>query len=407
MATNAGVLVHPKPVSAALSSRDQPWLRSCKRRTPAKFDSVADVIPILYASILEDAPWRSFLRALTELAGCDNAAIVLRLSRSGSSPLIVWGERPSVRTGNPRDIIMEHARLGEMDPLRNSLVKPGDIRTLSEILSCRELRSNEFYTNVMRHFGIEYEIGMYISAPGGWECNIGLVNGAENCDFGAFERGMLVELLPHLETALKAFARMQRSEVEKQVLYDTLDRLSIATFVLDAQGHILSMNGFAHALADEREIIHVVDRKIVLNRLDKRQAFQAMLNEALSCSDDRYSGALRLEDAESRATSLLIKSVSPRFPRAGSTPSAIVYATGQNETHAPEDIIGEIFGLSHSESLLAAQLAQGFSLVEAAGRLGLTENTVRSYAKSIFSKTGVTRQAELVRLILKSVAVLV
>lgn len=44
--------------------------------------------------------------------------------------------------------------------------------------------------------------------------------------------------------------------------------------------------------------------------------------------------------------------------------------------------------------------------MEAAQTLGLAENTVRSYLKSIFGKTGVNRQAELVRLILQSVAVL-
>ena len=48
----------------------------------------------------------------------------------------------------------------------------------------------------------------------------------------------------------------------------------------------------------------------------------------------------------------------------------------------------------------------GLSLAEAAEKLELTENTVRSYCKTILSKTGVSRQADLVRLILRSVAVL-
>ena len=48
----------------------------------------------------------------------------------------------------------------------------------------------------------------------------------------------------------------------------------------------------------------------------------------------------------------------------------------------------------------------GFSLADAADRLGLTENTVRTYCKTIMSKVGVGRQADLVALILRSVAVL-
>ena len=55
---------------------------------------------------------------------------------------------------------------------------------------------------------------------------------------------------------------------------------------------------------------------------------------------------------------------------------------------------------------LAALLASGLSLSEAAEKLEFTENTVRSYCKTILSKTGVGRQADLVRLVLRSVAVL-
>jgi len=42
----------------------------------------------------------------------------------------------------------------------------------------------------------------------------------------------------------------------------------------------------------------------------------------------------------------------------------------------------------------------------AAAKLGLTESSVRTYSKKIFSKTGAKRQAELVRLILKTVSLL-
>jgi DNA-binding CsgD family transcriptional regulator len=48
----------------------------------------------------------------------------------------------------------------------------------------------------------------------------------------------------------------------------------------------------------------------------------------------------------------------------------------------------------------------GYSLAQAAGRLDLKESTVRTYCKAILGKVGVGRQADLVRLILRSVAVL-
>ena len=68
--------------------------------------------------------------------------------------------------------------------------------------------------------------------------------------------------------------------------------------------------------------------------------------------------------------------------------------------------MAELFGLTESEALLATLLANGYTLGEAAAKLRLTESSVRTYSKKIFSKTGAKRQAELVRLILKTVSLL-
>ncbi|MNH09625.1 hypothetical protein D3C79_690860 [compost metagenome] len=52
------------------------------------------------------------------------------------------------------------------------------------------------------------------------------------------------------------------------------------------------------------------------------------------------------------------------------------------------------------------ELANGLSLEEAAEVLNVRRNTARAHLRSIFSKTGVRRQTELVRIILNSVVAL-
>ena len=71
-----------------------------------------------------------------------------------------------------------------------------------------------------------------------------------------------------------------------------------------------------------------------------------------------------------------------------------------------ERLVTQLFDLTPSEAHLATLLATGSCLGEAAERLRLTENTVRTYCKTILNKVGVRRQTELVRVILRSVAVL-
>ena len=54
------------------------------------------------------------------------------------------------------------------------------------------------------------------------------------------------------------------------------------------------------------------------------------------------------------------------------------------------------FHLTHSEACLVLHLVEGASLKSSAETLGIKYETVRSYLKSAFLKTGTHRQAELV-----------
>jgi DNA-binding CsgD family transcriptional regulator len=62
----------------------------------------------------------------------------------------------------------------------------------------------------------------------------------------------------------------------------------------------------------------------------------------------------------------------------------------------PEATLRSAFRLSEAEARLATQLAFGESLENVADRFGIAKETARSQLRSIFAKTGVHRQAELV-----------
>jgi DNA-binding CsgD family transcriptional regulator len=55
----------------------------------------------------------------------------------------------------------------------------------------------------------------------------------------------------------------------------------------------------------------------------------------------------------------------------------------------------QVFGLTRAEARLAQQIAIGETLPEIAAASGLSRETLRSHLKSVFNKTGTTRQAEL------------
>ena len=61
-------------------------------------------------------------------------------------------------------------------------------------------------------------------------------------------------------------------------------------------------------------------------------------------------------------------------------------------------VLRELFGLTVAE--VAVQIGRGEGLRAAADRLSIVESTVRTHLARIFGKTGTSRQAELVRLLM-------
>jgi DNA-binding CsgD family transcriptional regulator len=60
----------------------------------------------------------------------------------------------------------------------------------------------------------------------------------------------------------------------------------------------------------------------------------------------------------------------------------------------------EIYAMTDAEARLTARLVEGIPLDAAAGTMGISQNTARSYLKRIFIKVGVNRQIDLARMLL-------
>ena len=68
--------------------------------------------------------------------------------------------------------------------------------------------------------------------------------------------------------------------------------------------------------------------------------------------------------------------------------------------HRPElGLLARVFNFTPAEARLAAALAGGGSIDEAAGEIGITRDTARNQLKAVFAKTRTHRQSQLVALL--------
>lgn len=379
---------------------------------------VDDIIPLIYQGPLETTPWQSFMGSLRQRLSCDIAAMTLRIRYDGNGPLSIYvGHNPgdgrdfigATEQRKRQDAISQLCRNGHADPLGDKLRQPGDIYALSEIISADELRKTLYYQLMMQPYGIEHQLGMCFGEPSGWRCNLGLMSGAER-DFGSTEKEFLVFLRPHLERALELYARIKRFESEKLILQETLDRLTIGTFILDCSGRIIDVNSAASRIVREGDCVRITKERLTLARSADNEHLAKTIKAALSWQEAGreapFVDALRAKRNDGTYLGFLVRTVTAAGEyRSSVSPTVVVYVCDPTQQTMPtERLVAQLFGLSPGEAELATLLASGFTLIQAAEKLNVTENTIRSYAKRTFGKFGVSRQTDLVRLMLTSVA---
>lgn len=382
---------------------------SAIRQDPAWQTMFNQLVADLYAGVLENNPWQTFARNLRAWLDCDAAGLTFRQATAGSPSISLWECREPMPDHALREAAAHRSRFAHLDPLAQALTRPGEILNLDDVIDREQLAETAYYREFLQHYQLEYQLAMCIAEPGGWTCHLGLINGSARRNFDERDKQYLRELQPHLEHALSLYAALQQQILHKEIYRDALNKLAIGTIILNRAGRVLDVSQAAQEMIEKCSSLSLVDGQVVPVRAEQRYTLRRMIAAAAVWSEQRRKGAfvdvLRMEDQHNQHLGLVVRS-SPSAPWYPSEtgPSVILHLSGIDDRSTLESVVARLFGLTASEALLATRLADGLTISEAAAELGLTESSARTYSKRVFAKTGTNRQAELVRLVLKSVA---
>jgi DNA-binding CsgD family transcriptional regulator len=167
-------------------------------------------------------------------------------------------------------------------------------------------------------------------------------------------------------------------------------------------------NLFANRLA--QEVVSAADHSLATRiGLQAEQSAESslldkMIRQATSTSTGHGMSAGTMQISRRTRPPLQIR-VSPirNSPVCSSAVTAIVFITDPlQQPRLTRDALRARFGLTPAECRVALLLGDGYAPRKIANMIGVTDNTVRSQIKSIFSKTGVKRQGDLIRLLLSN-----
>jgi DNA-binding CsgD family transcriptional regulator/PAS domain-containing protein len=365
------------------------------------YDDVA--VSLLYETPLEENPWRRFLEFLLQRHRAQAVNLELQRPVPGDKGVDFSAAAWDVSTPHDRYTSQYYAS----NPFRYEEMVHGRAYLWSDFVDLRSFYTSDFYRSFCAPLGIEHAVCLCIeSATLGRRAWLQIARGANRGPFRKAELASLRSLTPHIERVLRLLAKLGGLEHERQAYETTVNALAIGTMVLDQHGRALSSNEQATAVIDANPSLRLREGKLEITDRDENARLQGLIQRQLRKPEPQRMSALSVRASANRKLGLLLRAFPrPVARRTDRYPALIIYvADPQAHQLAPRELISQLFGLSASEARLTALLADGMTLVDAARIMSISLGSARTYSKRIFAKTGVRRQAELVRLVLKSVA---
>lgn len=220
----------------------------------------------------------------------------------------------------------------------------------------------------------------------------------------------------HPFRALGVMYHLRDSQMQLTASLAALDRLSGGVVLLTQSRHVKFANSAAQALLKNGAAIGLgpsvtgKSGQLVLHprlasyeRRFQHTLANAMHNTAAEVRE-RFSRALLLPDSDGKPSCVVLAAPlgeTASFDAIGADVKAIVFLYDLGaaaSVSAP--LLCELFEMTMAEAQAALQLSRGGSAEQMAQQLGTTLSTFKTHLQSVYRKTGVHRQADLLKLLL-------
>jgi DNA-binding CsgD family transcriptional regulator/PAS domain-containing protein len=359
-------------------------------------EALSTLIGSIYDCTLEPNRWDTTLAAIKDALDCQSAA--LHLNDLRANRVLIQKD-----VGFDPYWMAQHAKyLPEMHALLPAQPILDEPHTLSRHTAPAVIDASPFVRDYLRPQGIADVMQLFLvhSPPRfsglglAWSDRHGLITDRD------LELACL--LLPHLRRAVSISNLLDVSTIERARLAETLDALRCGVVLADARGAILHANRAAEHMMRNGGPIQGSGGLLRVNEASASAELRAALK--LATEGEAHIGktglAIRLTGPDAPPVVAHVLPLTGSTLRTGLQPTAIaaVFVSVAPDEEDGAAAAAATFGLTPAETRVLTSLLAGRSLAESAAALGIATSTAKRHLDNIFSKTGVSRQADLMRL---------
>jgi len=347
-------------------------------------DGNARVVTAIRAAGAEAQKWPD---ALDEIANALDARFAALLFEDRVSALLELKHSTHAEKAWIVEYFRNHRKL---DPVKARVLEDigvGRAFSSEDFVSRDELHQSGAYQRWMAPFGLGDVIGGVIHRSETGVCIFVAFRDERAGLANAEAKARLDALLPQLASAI---ARHTPAS-DTSALVELFDELASPVLVVDSRMRIVQRNRSADAMLDEGDALAICGETLTLRDARAKEALERALARAGDADAEAF--AIMIKRGESRCCVMHV------LPLSNGLSALFLRRLALNAGEGGEVAAG-LFGLTARESSVLLAIAEVGGVPATARALGLSEGTVKGYLKSIFQKTGATRQADLVKLVL-------
>ena len=364
------------------------------------------IVDLLNEAMLDDARWPEASALIDEAFGAKGSVLTYVDGFARDDIEIYLAKcyyRGEDRSAWQQEYSRRYASEDEHIPRLRQL-PDSKIVAVADLFSEQERKTSRTYNDALVRFHGQQGLSVRLDAPRDSRIYWGIADPIDGDGWSSSQVDMIRSVLPHLRqyvlvsTALADAGALGRSAAE------LLDMSRAGLILLDRRGRILEANDVAAEFLRRNGSLSDQDGTLRTAVPEDNAKLQELLVRALPRYGELSASGSMMVRRTSRLPSLAlhVKPVAKREAeyRAGSVAALVVIVDPASRARIQPGLLREAFGLTPSETEIAVLLAEGLTLRQIAATTNRGYGTVRGHLKNIFAKLGISRQFELMQLVL-------
>lgn len=368
-------------------------------------DALERILAALYESMLDDSHWPATSALIDEVCGLTGNTL---LAAEGPKPdmrvrFVGIYDRGQRRLDLERDYLENYHAIDERAP-RFRQLPGGRVVHSNDLFTAEELKTSAAYNEALLKSHSQNSLAVRLVLEEGSHMAWNLADPVAPGDWGSSRVAMVKRLVPHVRQFVRVRSALVRAGAGDTTVTALLDNPRVGVVHLDQRGRILAANDRARGILQADEGLAEADGTLRASAPEDQLRLERLLASALPASGDPALGGSMPLRRERALLPLVVhvKPVPAPQPTYGARyVAALALICEPGTTHRIEPaLVAATLGLTSGESRVAVWLAEGKSVEEMAKATGHTRGAIYWHLKQIYQKLHISRQAELVRLVL-------